>query len=206
MLASIFNEYLSKEKMMKSNLPSYGMVLLLLFSFAGCAPLPLSVSDSSALPELQAVSPPVEQTEQLGISSLEAFRSEEGSSYSLSRQSSSGPVKEIYFDFDSYVLIPSARQILKGNSEWLRKHPSVMVEVEGHADDRGTGEYNLALGSKRAQVVMEYLSALGISSNRLSTVSYGEELPVCREKTEECWQRNRRAHFVITSSESVSLK
>jgi peptidoglycan-associated lipoprotein len=193
--------------MMKSNLSLYGMVLLLLFSFAGCVPAPLSESDSSALLERQAVSPPVEQAEQLGISSLEAFRrSEEGSSYSLSRQSNEGPVKEIYFGFDSYVLAPSARQILKGNSEWLRKHPSVMVEVEGHADDRGTDEYNLALGSKRAQVVMEYLSAIGISSNRLSTVTYGEELPVCREKTEECWQRNRRAHFVITSSESVSLK
>ena len=82
----------------------------------------------------------------------------------------------------------------------------MLVEIEGHADERGTGEYNLALGSERAQVVMEYLSALGISSNRLSTVSYGEELPVCREKTEECWQKNRRADFVTPSSESVSLK
>ena len=192
---------------MQSNLSLYGMVLLLLFSFAGCVPAPLSVSDSTASAELQAASPPVELAEQLGTSSLEAFRSsEEDSSYSLSRQFNAGPVKEIYFDFDSYVLVPSARQILKGNSEWLRSHPSVLVEIEGHADERGTGEYNLALGSKRAQVVMEYLNAIGISSNRLSTVSYGEELPVCREKTEECWQRNRRADFVTPSSESVSLK
>ena len=71
------------------------------------------------------------------------------------------------------------------------------VEIEGHADERGTNEYNLALGARRTQAVKAYLTTLGVSLDRLSTISYGEELPVCREKTEECWQKNRRAHFVI---------
>jgi peptidoglycan-associated lipoprotein len=108
-----------------------------------------------------------------------------------------GPLKDIYFAFDSYELDDAARSTLRESDAWLQDQPQARVEIEGHCDERGTVEYNLALGAKRARAAKEYLVALGISSDRLSTISYGEELPVCQEHDEECWQRNRRCHFVV---------
>jgi peptidoglycan-associated lipoprotein len=109
------------------------------------------------------------------------------------------PLREIYFDFDDYQLKSSAREILKTNADWLMKNPSVTVTIEGHCDERGTSEYNLALGAKRAQAAKDYLATSGVSTSRLTTTSYGSEIPVCREHNEECWQRNRRDRFVATA-------
>jgi peptidoglycan-associated lipoprotein len=109
---------------------------------------------------------------------------------------SSSALKDIYFDFDSYDLRPDARATLVANADWLKANPSVSVQIEGHCDERGTEEYNLALGAKRAQAAKDYLMTLGISGGRLSTISFGEELPVCREHNEECWQRNRHDRFI----------
>ena len=86
---------------------------------------------------------------------------------------------------------------LRDNGNWLKDHPQAKVEIEGHCDERGTVEYNLALGAKRARAAKDYLVALGVAADRLTTISYGEELPLCHEHTEECWQKNRRAHFVV---------
>jgi peptidoglycan-associated lipoprotein len=108
-----------------------------------------------------------------------------------------GPLKEIYFDFDRYDLRADARDTLKSNAVWLKANPSARAEIEGHADERGTSEYNMALGAKRAQAVRDYLVTLGIPTTRLTTISYGEEIPACREQTERCWQMNRRARFAI---------
>lgn len=115
-----------------------------------------------------------------------------------------GPLKEVYFDFDRYDIRADARETLKANAGWLKANPAARVEIEGHADDRGTNEYNLALGAKRAQSTKDYLATLGIQAGRLSTISYGEELPVCKEQTEECWQRNRRARFVVITGKPAS--
>ena len=184
----------------------YGVTLFATLFLTGCASSPVSERNSAGPPLDQAIVAPVEQAESLSTSSLDAFsRGGKFSSHAEIYQTNSGPVKEVYFDFDRYVLTPTARATLRDNAEWLRGHISVAVEIEGHADERGTNEYNLALGTKRARVAMEYLSVLGILSKRLSTISYGEELPVCREKTEECWQRNRRVRFVIPSVGSASL-
>ena len=109
----------------------------------------------------------------------------------------SSPLKDVYFDFDRYDLRADARAILKANSAWLKANPGAQVQIEGHCDDRGTTEYNVALGSRRAESVKDYLVTLGSSADRLSTISYGEEIPVCREQTEECWQQNRRVRFVV---------
>lgn len=109
---------------------------------------------------------------------------------------SSSPVKDIYFDFDRYDLRPDARDTLKANAEWLKQNPTVTVQIEGHCDERGTAEYNLALGAKRAQTAKDYLTTLGIDTQRLSTISYGQELPVCTEHNEDCWQKNRHDRFV----------
>jgi peptidoglycan-associated lipoprotein len=115
-----------------------------------------------------------------------------------------GPLKDISFSFDRYDLEADARSTLKANADWLKKNPAVRVEIEGHCDERGTNEYNLALGAKRAQAAKDYLVTLGIAPDRLSTISYGEEIPVCREQSESCWRQNRRARFVIIPSRPAS--
>ena len=111
----------------------------------------------------------------------------------------SSPLKDVYFDFDRYDLGTDARDTLKANGDWLKQNPSATVEIEGHCDERGTAEYNLALGAKRAQAAKDYLTTLGVDAKRLSTISYGQELPVCTEHTEECWQKNRHDRFVTKS-------
>jgi peptidoglycan-associated lipoprotein len=108
-----------------------------------------------------------------------------------------GPLRDIFFAFDSDELDDEARAVLRENGNWLKEQPRTRVEIEGHCDERGTIEYNLALGAKRARAAKEYLIALGISPDRLSTISYGEELPVCYEHNEACWRKNRRCHFVV---------
>ena len=116
----------------------------------------------------------------------------------------SSPLKDVYFDFDRYDLNADARTVLRANADWLKNNPGARVEIEGHCDDRGTNEYNLALGAKRAQSAREYLTTLGVAANRLSTISYGEEIPVCKEETESCWKQNRRARFVILQGRPTS--
>jgi peptidoglycan-associated lipoprotein len=108
-----------------------------------------------------------------------------------------GPLQDVTFDYDSYELRDDARITLRENATWLQANTGASVEIEGHCDERGTVEYNLALGAKRARAVKEYLVALGVADPRLTTISYGEELPLCYDQSESCWQRNRRAHFVV---------
>lgn len=105
--------------------------------------------------------------------------------------------EDIYFEFDSYVLTPMAQDILMAKAEWLRANMAAVVTIEGHCDERGTNEYNLALGDRRAGSVKSFLTSLGIAAGRLSTISYGEEHPVDAAHNEEAWAKNRRAHFVI---------
>lgn len=108
-----------------------------------------------------------------------------------------GPLETIYFAYDSEDLDGEARATLQRNRDWLEKNPTVRVEIEGHCDERGTVEYNLALGARRAAAARDYLTALGISPSRITTISYGEELPVCHESNESCWRRNRRGRSVV---------
>ena len=110
-----------------------------------------------------------------------------------------GPLDDIFFGYDAYDLSAEARERLASNAEWLQANPSSRVEIEGHCDSRGTIEYNLALGARRATSVRDYLVSLGIASSRITTISYGKELPACHAETASCWQKNRRAHFVLLS-------
>jgi peptidoglycan-associated lipoprotein len=132
-------------------------------------------------------------------SSLEALQSGESTA-----TDPSSPVKDVHFGFDRYDLTETARAVLKGNAQWLKANPGVRVQIEGHCDERGTAEYNLALGAKRAETAKEYLVTLGIGAEQFSTISYGEEIPVCREQTEACWEKNRRARFVVAPSRPTS--
>lgn len=106
-------------------------------------------------------------------------------------------VQDAYFDFDKADIRPDARDALGKTADFLRRYPQVKVAVEGHCDERGSTEYNLVLGDRRAQAVRQYLISLGISADRMNTISYGKEKPFCMEHNEECWQTNRRGHFIL---------
>jgi peptidoglycan-associated lipoprotein len=109
-----------------------------------------------------------------------------------------GLLAEIHFDYDKYDIRDSDRQILAKNAEVLKKFDFLKVTVEGHCDERGSVEYNLALGERRAKGAMDYLLTLGVGADRLKQVSYGKEVPLCQQAAEDCWARNRRSHFTIT--------
>jgi peptidoglycan-associated lipoprotein len=109
------------------------------------------------------------------------------------------PLADVYFDYDMSAVRDDARAILQKNADYLRRWPSTRVSIEGHTDSRGSAEYNLALGERRATSVRDYLVSLGIGADRLLATSRGEETPQCMEENEACWQRNRRAHFVFTA-------
>ena len=110
-----------------------------------------------------------------------------------------GPLRDAFYDYDAASLREDARTALAKDAEWLKSHPTAKVLVEGHCDERGTDEYNMALGDRRANAVKEYLSALGIDEARFKTVSYGRQRPFCAEDSEPCHQQNRRAHFLLVS-------
>ena len=181
----------------------FGMALVLsigvLFLVSGCSTPAVSKPQEAITPQKaeaatqkQAKAAP---SKSLPTSSLEAQRKG-----TLGKGTEGSPLRDVNFDFDRYDLRPDARAILKTNADWLKANSLARVEIEGHADERGTNEYNLALGIKRANSVKSYLIDSGISSNRLSTVSYGEELPLCKEQNEICWAKNRRAHFAIKTT------
>jgi len=108
-------------------------------------------------------------------------------------------LKDIHFDFDKYDIRPGYALILKENAALLMKYPNMKIQIEGHCDERGTAEYNLALGERRATSVKKYLINLGILESRISTISYGEEKPLDPGHNEEAWTKNRRAHTIILS-------
>src|SRR3989475_7970739 len=106
-------------------------------------------------------------------------------------------LQDIYFDFDRYDIRPGDARLLDASAAWLRANPASLVLIEGHCDERGTDAYNMALGDRRAKATMDYLVSRGIQAERITTLSYGEERPVCREHTEACCAKNRRAHFLV---------
>lgn len=105
---------------------------------------------------------------------------------------------DVYFDFDKFDLRSEARDQLAANAGFMKDNPALLFTIEGHCDERGTNEYNIALGQRRATTAKDYIVSLGVDESRLRTISYGEERPFCTESTEACWQSNRRAHFVAT--------
>jgi peptidoglycan-associated lipoprotein len=108
---------------------------------------------------------------------------------------SSKGLEDVYFDFDKSAIRNDMRETLTANAQWLLGNPGVKVRIEGYCDERGTNEYNLALGERRAQSAKQFMVAMGVDSGRISTISYGEERAVCTEHHEDCWWKNRRARF-----------
>ncbi len=136
-------------------------------------------------PRDQGTAPPVDECQRLkGMSPEEIDRM--------------GLLADVHFDFDRADVRERDRAVLATNADVLRKFDFLVLAVEGHCDERGTVEYNLALGERRARAAYDYLVSLGVSASRLKSVSYGKETPLCREANEDCWVRNRRAHFTVT--------
>jgi peptidoglycan-associated lipoprotein len=182
---------------------SYGLSLLGVVFLAACGnvanpPTPKWTSENAnAAPAPSATAKSAApKPEGNPSSSLEALRRGEAAT--------AGPLKEINFEFDSANLSETARATLKSNAEWMKANTAARVQIEGHCDERGTADYNMALGAKRAQAAMDYLATLGVAANRMSTISYGQEIPVCKEHTEDCWAKNRRARFVASESKPTS--
>ena len=129
----------------------------------------------------------------------EPITSEDIGSKSLDDINRESPLRPVYFDYDSSEINTQAQTSLNGNAELLKKFATWVITIEGHCDERGTAEYNLALGERRALAAREYLVSLGIPADRLRTVSYGKEFPFDPGHDESAWSKNRRAHFVITA-------
>ena len=109
-----------------------------------------------------------------------------------------GPLSDIHFAYNEYTIEPQDGSVLRSNASWLQNNGQTRVQVEGHCDERGSEEYNIALGAKRAQAAKDYLVTLGIPGSRISTISYGKELPACQDHDESCWAQNRRDHFAVS--------
>lgn len=109
----------------------------------------------------------------------------------------SNNVKDVFFDFDKYDIRAEAQTTLQGDERAFRDRGNIRFTIEGHCDERGSEKYNLALGDRRANAAREYLVNLGVAADRVDTISYGKERPFCSEHNEDCWQQNRRAHFVL---------
>jgi peptidoglycan-associated lipoprotein len=106
-------------------------------------------------------------------------------------------LRDVHFDFDRYEIRTQDKPVLDDNAKWLKSNVAAMLLIEGHCDERGTNEYNLALGERRAKATRDYLVSLGIDGGRITVISYGEERPLCTERTEACWAQNRRSHFLV---------
>ncbi len=118
---------------------------------------------------------------------------------SLDQLNAEKPLEDVYFEYDKSDLRPEGRTALQKDADFMKKWSSTVVTVEGHCDVRGSSEYNLALGNRRASAAKDYLVSLGIPANRITVISKGKEQPFCTEDNESCWQQNRRGHFVVTA-------
>jgi peptidoglycan-associated lipoprotein len=118
---------------------------------------------------------------------------------SLDQLNQERPLADVYFDLDQSSIRDEARAALSTNADWLKRWTNMRISIEGHCDERGTAEYNLGLGERRANAVRSYLVELGVPGDRVVVVSKGKESPFCTESNEACWQQNRRGHFIITA-------
>ena len=144
-------------------------------------------------PEMPPPAPPPPPDVTPPLDEVEALRQK-----SIDELEKMGLLADIHFDYDRADLRDSDRGVLSQNADTMKKFDFLRITVEGHCDERGSVEYNLALGERRARAAYDYLASLGVDASRMKTVSYGKEVPLCQESNEECWARNRRAHFAIT--------
>jgi peptidoglycan-associated lipoprotein len=180
--------------------------LILVFAGAACHTRPPASAPSRVTPPASAVparppappppAPPPSTTAvrpAAPLSEAELFRRK-----SLDDLNAEHPLGDAFFDYDQTTIREDAKRALQQDAQWLARWPQTMIRADGHCDERGSAEYNLALGERRAEIVKEYLTNLGVRPDRIQTRSLGKEAPVCRDSDESCWSQNRRDHFVIT--------
>ncbi len=175
------------------------VVLLLVFA-VGCSKKYVKAPEQETVkPEtpakVETITPEVkkEVVEELPVIKEEKITVEELSP----EEKAKSVLRDVLFDFDEYNIRPDARPVLDSAAAFLNDNTELNIVIEGHCDERGTNEYNLALGERRAKSTKNYLVSLGVAPSRIITITYGEEKPVCTQHNESCWQRNRRAHFVV---------
>ena len=170
------------------------LALALSVGIVGCGkPKPQPVPEPPATPAVPPPAPEPPPDAAPALSEYDQLRQK-----SIDEIEKMGLLGDIHFDLDRSDLRDQDRQTLSQNADTLKKFDFLTVTVEGHCDERGSVEYNLALGERRARVAYDYLVSLGVSASRLKTVSYGKEVPLCQDSTEECFARNRRGHFAVT--------
>ncbi len=166
------------------------ILLLSIFVLWGC-PKKAEVTTAPETPKEEAA--PAKEEPKAEEPKAEAPAKEEPKEQAAAASTGLQPV---YFDFDRSFIRDDAKSVMKANAEWLKANPSVKIKIEGNCDERGTKEYNQALGQRRATSAKKYLTDLGISSKRISLISYGKEKPTCTEHNADCWQKNRRDDLV----------
>ena len=170
------------------------LAFILVFTFfTGCKK---KVKEVPPPPQVKE-QPTAEKVEEPAVKEPVLSEEEIFMSKSLEQINSERPLAMIHFDYDKYFLREDAKPVLERNAAWMKKFPTVKVLVEGHCDERGTEEYNLALGEKRAKSAMDYLASLGVSADRMRILSYGKSQPLVAGHDEAAWQNNRRAQFTI---------
>ena len=188
----------------------FGVILMMacLFTLWGCpkkaevSSLPDAQKDSSTAAAAQsetkadAKAGTKPETAAPSAGDAQKLAKEETAANERAAAAKAGTLRPVYFDFDRSFIRDDARPVMKANADWLKAHPKVKVRVEGNCDERGTIEYNQALGQRRAAAAKKYLVDLGIPSARISLISYGKEKQVCAEANEDCWQKNRRGEIV----------
>jgi peptidoglycan-associated lipoprotein len=163
-------------------------------------PQPPDVQSGATAPARPMTPPPPPQAVEDAIPRDQPLAVEDSvAGRSLDDLNRNSPLRPVFFALDSADLDDAGRRVASANADVLKQYSSWVVTIEGHCDDRGTSEYNLALGERRAVAVRTYLESLGIPASRLRTVTYGEEFPFDASATDEAWAQNRRAHFVITA-------
>jgi peptidoglycan-associated lipoprotein len=157
---------------------------------AAPAPSPGAMAPSAPVPSAPAQAAPAQAA---------PAQAAPASPLAPSEYASIAALQDINFDFDKYDIRPGDAKILEEGAGWMKANPNHLILIEGHADERGTNEYNLALGERRAKSTMNHLVSQGIQAGRITMISYGEERQLCTEKNEGCWSKNRRAHFLVKS-------
>jgi peptidoglycan-associated lipoprotein len=175
------------------------LVILAAVLAAGCAKKPAPPMEEEAPAVTKMPEQEVSGVQEQGMTEAEIREREaqERAAAEAAARAALPELQRIFFDFDQYVLTPEARDILADNAAYIKANPGIKVRIEGHCDERGSDEYNLALGERRAQAAQKYLVSLGIDPNRLDIISYGEEKPLDSGNDEAAWAKNRRAEFVV---------
>jgi peptidoglycan-associated lipoprotein len=171
---------------------------MLLILAAGCAKTPATTAASAPSPTGTALTVPTGRSmDGSGGVRPASATGTSGMRERVDQYRATADLVDVHFEFDKYDIRPEAAKMLDANAAWLKANPRQLVLIEGHCDERGTVEYNLALGERRAKATQNYLAAHGVAASRVTIVSYGKERPQCTESNEACWAQNRRAHFLV---------